>query len=66
MNAISMSDDDTARINRDRCIGCGLCVITCPEEAISLVQKEEAQRRVPPATGMDQMLKMAEKRGITF
>ena len=32
-----------ARLLRDRCIGCGLCVVTCPSGALELVpvSKEE-------------------------
>ncbi len=64
MNAISINDDELARINPDRCIGCGLCVTTCPTEAISLQAKPEEELRVPPASMMDQMMQMAQKRGI--
>jgi len=35
-----------ASINLDRCIGCGLCVSSCPLEAIRLVKKEK--ETVPP------------------
>jgi ferredoxin len=34
-----------------RCIGCGLCVPTCPENALSLAKK--AQEIVPPVTEED-------------
>jgi len=40
MEAIDMVDD-VAIINLDRCIGCALCVSTCPSEAITLVKKDE-------------------------
>jgi electron transport complex protein RnfB len=55
---------DRAEINPDRCIGCGLCVTTCPSGALSLKQKPEAQFRVPPATGAEQMMTMAKERGL--
>jgi electron transport complex protein RnfB len=55
MAAISMNDDSRARIDRLRCIGCGLCVITCPTEALHLVAKSEDQRRTPPLDSRGQM-----------
>ena len=45
MDALDSADGAT-RVNDDRCIGCGLCVTTCPSEALSLVAKE--QETVPP------------------
>jgi ferredoxin len=50
MGAISMTEDQVAGINLDRCIGCGLCINTCPEEALTLVSKPEEERREPPPT----------------
>lgn len=61
-----MNDDEKAVVNKDRCIGCGLCVTTCPSEAIELVLKPEEQLKTPPPTSMEQMMNMAVKRGITF
>jgi len=46
MRALTINDQDRAEIDPDRCIGCGLCVTTCPPGALRLVEKE--QRRVPP------------------
>ncbi len=63
MDAISM-DDDIAVINYDRCIGCGLCVTTCASEAMSLEKKPE--KYIPPENAMQQMLTLANERGITF
>lgn len=64
MGAVALNDDDIAAINLDRCIGCGLCVTTCPEQALSLVKKSDRQIKVPPVTASEQMLQMAQKRGI--
>ncbi|WP_449246116.1 4Fe-4S binding protein [Desulfarculus baarsii] len=64
MKAIVMGDDGLARIDLDRCIGCGLCVTTCPTEALTLQAKPSAQLAVPPRTSADQMMFMAQKRGL--
>jgi ferredoxin len=31
-----------------RCIGCGVCVITCPTEAMDLVPRPEEEQVTPP------------------
>ena len=63
--AIRITDDGKAEIDLDRCIGCGLCVTACPTEAMRLTPKPEEERRTPPATGLEQMKLMAEKRGLS-
>lgn len=63
MDAISLSADDTSRVDEDRCIGCGLCVTTCQMEAISLEAKA-GRYRMPPANTAEQMMLMAQKRGL--
>ena len=64
IKALSMNEDGLAVVDKDRCIGCGLCVTTCPTEALKLVPKSEAQFRTPPETMMEQMMLMAQKRGL--
>ena len=44
MDAIA-GEEGPPVVVEDRCIGCGLCVTTCPSEAMSLRKKE---RRPPP------------------
>lgn len=63
MEAIAVGDEDVAEVDRDRCIGCGLCVTTCPSEAVSLILKPESERREPPATGKEFMMRLASSRG---
>ena len=64
MAAIALTAEDHAAIDPHRCIGCGLCVTTCPEKALSLVRKRDEDIKIPPANGFEQMVAMAQKRGI--
>jgi Fe-S-cluster-containing hydrogenase component 2 len=66
MQAIHMNEDQISTINKDRCIGCGLCVTSCPTEALSMIVKPEGKQYLPPESGMDLMLKTAEKRGTSL
>jgi Pyruvate/2-oxoacid:ferredoxin oxidoreductase delta subunit len=43
MNAI-IEEDGGYRVLAKRCIGCGVCVITCPSESITLVQRPDSER----------------------
>ncbi|CAD7846649.1 MAG: hypothetical protein [Olavius algarvensis Delta 4 endosymbiont] len=45
MEAIS-ADDGYSAVDKDRCIGCGVCVSKCPTNSIELKQKES--KYVPP------------------
>ncbi len=64
MNALTINADEVAEVNTDRCIGCGLCVTTCPTEAIKLMPKSGTAYHVPPANNAEQMMRMAQKRGL--
>ncbi len=62
MEAIDMVDD-IAVVNLKRCIGCGLCVSTCPTEAVRLMKKSDDHQYIPPKTGMETYIRIAQERG---
>jgi Fe-S-cluster-containing hydrogenase component 2 len=62
MEAIDVVDG-LANVDLDRCIGCGLCVTTCPDEAIQLIKKPEDQLYEPPKTGAETYMRIAKERG---
>ena len=64
MGALTFNGEELAEVNPDRYIGCGLCVITCPTEALRLIPKAEGEQRIPPVKTAEQMKSMAQKRGI--
>jgi NAD-dependent dihydropyrimidine dehydrogenase PreA subunit len=65
VNAIE-EGDDAYKVIRKKCIGCGLCVTTCPPEAISLVRKQPEEIVPPPKDEMDWYEKRAIVRGVDF
>jgi ferredoxin len=41
-------DLDVCVVDRNFCFGCGLCVTSCPSDAISLEKKNEGELLPPP------------------
>lgn len=64
MEAIEMNSSDRAEVNLARCIGCGLCLTACNFEAVKLNEKSEGSRKSVPENTRDQMMQMAQKRGL--
>jgi Fe-S-cluster-containing hydrogenase component 2 len=58
--------DETYRVIKERCIGCGLCVTTCPTDAIRLVPKPQAEIIVPPENAIVWNEKRARERGTDY
>lgn len=62
MDAIQY-DDGFAEIDLDRCIGCGLCVTTCPTEALTMVRKAQEEQDKVPESSKDLYIKLGRLRG---
>lgn len=65
VNAIE-EGETSYKIIKDKCIGCGLCITTCEDEAIQLVRKEEADIAPPPADEKTWYTERGKKRGVDF
>ena len=63
MDAVTMGDENIARVDLNRCIGCGLCVTTCDAGAMTLQPKSSEERREPPAKAQLTLMELAQKRG---
>ncbi|MBF0530243.1 MAG: 4Fe-4S binding protein [Deltaproteobacteria bacterium] len=61
-----VEDENTYRVIKDRCIGCGLCATTCPSEAIRLVRKPLEEITSPPKDEMSWYEERARQRGVDF
>ena len=65
VNAIEEGEDAYSVI-KEKCIGCGLCVSTCPSEAIQMVRKQPEEIVPPPKDEMDWYEKRGNLRGVDF
>lgn len=59
-------EGDVYKVNRDKCIGCGLCISTCPAEAIQLHRKPPEERVAPPKDEQAWNDERAESRGVDY
>ncbi len=62
VTAIEAVDGEAFRVNDGRCIGCGVCVITCPSGALSLEPRPEDERTTPPKNIVDWSVRRAANR----
>ncbi|MBW1770280.1 MAG: 4Fe-4S binding protein [Deltaproteobacteria bacterium] len=52
-----------AVLDIDQCIGCGLCVSTCPTESLTLVRKPESDQASVPGNMIEAYVKLGRERG---
>ena len=58
--------DNVYRVIRQRCIGCGVCVSTCPTEAIQLYRKLPEELVPTPQDEKAWLEERARKRGVNY
>ncbi len=58
--------EETYRVIKDKCIGCGLCVTTCPSDAVRLVRKTNEEIEPPPLDEDSWYEERGRRRGIDF
>ena len=56
--------EDTYTVDAKRCIGCGLCISTCPAGAISLIRKPNEQLDETPVDEQDWFVQRGERQGL--
>ncbi|KPK28913.1 MAG: hypothetical protein AMK69_08110 [Nitrospira bacterium SG8_3] len=65
VNAIE-EGEDAYQVVKEQCIGCGLCVGTCPAEAIQLIRKQPEEMVSPPSDEMAWYEERGRQRGVDF
>jgi Fe-S-cluster-containing hydrogenase component 2 len=56
-------EDEVAVLDADKCIGCGLCVTTCPSESLTLVRKPESEQADVPRNVTEAVMRLGKERG---
>jgi Na+-translocating ferredoxin:NAD+ oxidoreductase subunit B len=59
-------DEGAYNVVRERCIGCGLCASTCPEQAVTLIRKDPEELTPPPKDEQAWLEERARQRKVDF
>jgi ferredoxin len=65
VNAIE-EGEEAYKINKEKCIGCGLCVSTCHSEAIQLLHKQPGELVYPVKDEDAWFDERARQRGVDY
>ena len=62
MDAITV--EETAFVNTDRCIGCGLCITRCEFDSMTLKPKKDSEKWVPPENIIGTYNEISKEKGL--
>ena len=62
MEALQL-DGGKVSLEVDRCIGCGLCVSTCPSGALRLMRKPKSAQPYVPRNSVEAAIRLGRVRG---
>ena len=58
--------DGVVVVNETRCVGCGVCVLSCPDEALVMVRRPESEVKIPVKDEEAWRMTRADARGTDF
>ena len=56
--------EDVCVVDPERCIGCGVCAIVCPETAMEIIKSESPEKTASPENQIDWMTQRAISRDV--
>jgi len=66
VHAITAEGNEATVINREKCIGCGLCASTCPTGSITMATKSSEEASPIFAKESEMLKAMGKELGKTF